>query len=146
VIQHSVPAPDCWSRPAIGAVGARIRRPDVLDFHTGTTGFEVTAFNIAGMDVPEVKAMVELYPVGQIFDNHVYPGVLHNAFMDVGIPAFTPEIGAARYSMTANLAYKSKAKGRRNESPLDQPTKFCSLLPQALPQKMLAGPEGPISH
>ena len=40
--------------------------------------------------------MVDLYPVGQIFDNHVYPGVLHNAFMDVGIPAFTPEIGAAR--------------------------------------------------
>ena len=40
--------------------------------------------------------MVELYPVGQIFDNHVYPGVLHNAFMDVGIPSFTPEIGAAR--------------------------------------------------
>jgi predicted deacylase len=66
------------------------------DFHTGTTGFEVTAFNIGGMDVPEVKAMVDLYPVGQIFDNHVYPGVLHNAFMDVGIPSFTPEIGAAR--------------------------------------------------
>ena len=77
----------------------RLLRPNAdfaIDFHTGTTGFEVTAFNIAGMDVPEVKAMVELYPVGQIFDNHVYPGVLHNAFMDVGIPAFTPEIGAAR--------------------------------------------------
>src|ERR1700733_8045832 len=67
-----------------------------IDFHTGTTGFDVTAFNIGGMDVPEVRAMVELYPVGQIFDNHVYPGVLHNAFMDVGIPSFTPEIGAAR--------------------------------------------------
>ena len=67
-----------------------------IDFHTGTTGFEVTAFNIAGMDVPEVKAMVDLYPVGQIYDNHVYPGVLHNAFMDLGIPSFTPEIGAAR--------------------------------------------------
>src|SRR6516165_1217861 len=67
-----------------------------IDFHTGTTGFEVTAFNIGGMDVPEVKAMVELYPVGQIFDNHVYPGVLHNAFMDVGIPSFTPEVGAPR--------------------------------------------------
>ena len=40
--------------------------------------------------------MVELYPVGQIFDNHVYSGVLHNAFMNVGIPSFTPEIGAAR--------------------------------------------------
>jgi predicted deacylase len=82
-----------------GLLFNRLLRPNAdaaIDFHTGTTGFEVTAFNIAGMDVPEVKAMVELYPVGQIFDNHVYPGVLHNAFMDVGIPAFTPEIGAAR--------------------------------------------------
>lgn len=77
----------------------RLLRPNAdfaIDFHTGTTGFEVTAFNIGGMDVPEVKAMLELYPVGQIFDNHVYPGVLHNAFMDAGIPSFTPEIGAAR--------------------------------------------------
>lgn len=77
----------------------RLLRPNAdfaIDFHTGTTGFEVTAFNVGGMDVPEVKAMVELYPVGQIFDNHVYPGVLHNAFLDVGIPAFTPEVGAAR--------------------------------------------------
>jgi predicted deacylase len=82
-----------------GLLFNRLLRPNAdfaIDFHTGTTGFEVTAFNIAGMDVPEVKAMVELYPVGQIFDNHVYPGVLHNAFMEVGIPAFTPEIGAAR--------------------------------------------------
>lgn len=82
-----------------GLLFNRLLRPNAdaaIDFHTGTTGFEVTAFNIAGMDVPEVKAMVELYPVSQIFDNHVYPGVLHNAFMDVGIPAFTPEIGAAR--------------------------------------------------
>lgn len=77
----------------------RLLRPNAdfaIDFHTGTTGFEVTAFNIGAMDVPEVKAMVELFPVGQIFDNHVYPGVLHNAFMDAGIPAFTPEIGAGR--------------------------------------------------
>ncbi|WP_331374854.1 succinylglutamate desuccinylase/aspartoacylase family protein [Sinorhizobium chiapasense] len=77
----------------------RLLRPNAdfaLDFHTGTTGFGVTDFNVGGMDVPEVKAMVELYPVSQIYDNHVYPGVLHNAFMDVGIPAFTPEVGAAR--------------------------------------------------
>jgi uncharacterized protein len=77
----------------------RLLRPNAdvaIDFHTGTTGFDVTAFNIGGMDVPEIKAMLELYPVGQIFNNHVYPGVLHNAFVDVGIPAFTPEIGAAR--------------------------------------------------
>ena len=82
-----------------GLLFNRLLRPNAdfaIDFHTGTTGFEVTAFNIGGMDVPEVKAMVELYPVGQIFDNHVYSGVLHNAFMNVGIPSFTPEIGAAR--------------------------------------------------
>ena len=82
-----------------GLLFNRLLRPNAdfaIDFHTGTTGFEVTAFNIAGMDVPEIKAMVELYPVGQIFDNHVYPGVLHNAFIDAGIPSFTPEIGAAR--------------------------------------------------
>ncbi|MBA4790204.1 MAG: succinylglutamate desuccinylase/aspartoacylase family protein [Rhizobiales bacterium] len=82
-----------------GLLFNRLLRPNAdaaIDFHTGTTGFEVTAFNIAGMDVPEVRAMVELFPVGQVFDNHVYPGVLHNAFMDVGIPAFTPEIGEAR--------------------------------------------------
>jgi len=82
-----------------GLLFNRLLRPNAdaaIDFHTGTTGFEVSAFNIAGMDVPEIKAMAELYPVRQIFDNHVYPGVLHNAFIDVGIPAFTPEIGAAR--------------------------------------------------
>jgi uncharacterized protein len=82
-----------------GLLFNRLLRPNAdfaIDFHTGTTGFEVTAFNVAGMDVPEIRAMVELYPVGQIFDNHVYPGVLHNAFVDVGIPSFTPEIGAAR--------------------------------------------------
>lgn len=82
-----------------GLLFNRLLRPNAdaaIDFHTGTTGFEVAAFNLAGMDVPKVKAMVELYPVGQIFDNHVYPGVLHNAFVDVGIPAFCAEVGAAR--------------------------------------------------
>ncbi len=82
-----------------GLLFNRLLRPNAdfaIDFHTGTTGFEVTAFNIGEMDVPEIKAMLELYPVGQIFDNPTYPGVLHNAFIDAGIPAFTPEIGAAR--------------------------------------------------
>jgi len=82
-----------------GLLFNRLLRPNAdvaIDFHTGTTGFDVTAFNIGDMDLPEIKAMLELYPVGQIFDNRVYPGVLHNAFIDAGIPAFTPEIGAAR--------------------------------------------------
>lgn len=82
-----------------GLLFNRLLRPNAdfaIDYHTGTTGFEVTAFNIGEMDVPEVRAMLELFPVGQIYDNPVYPGVLHNAFMEVGIPSFTPEIGAAR--------------------------------------------------
>jgi predicted deacylase len=82
-----------------GLLFNRLLRPNAdiaIDFHTGTTGFDVTAFNLASMDVPEIKAMVELYPVGQIFANHAYPGVLHNAFVDVGIPSFTPEVGAGR--------------------------------------------------
>ena len=83
-----------------GLLFNRLLRPNAdfaIDFHTGTTGFEVSAFNIAEMDVPEIKAMVELYPVGQIFDNPTYPSVLHNAFIAVGIPSFCPEIGAARH-------------------------------------------------
>src|SRR5215468_3556032 len=90
--------PTAPSRHA-GLLFNRLLRPNAdyaMDFHTGTTGFEVTAFNIGGMDVAEVKAMVELYPVGQIFDNHVYPGVLAGAFIDAGIPALTPEIGPSR--------------------------------------------------
>ena len=42
--------------------------------------------------------MADLYPVGQILDmpKHAYPTTLHNALLAAGIPAFTPEIGAAR--------------------------------------------------
>lgn len=83
-----------------GLLFNRLLRPNAdfaIDFHTGTTGFEVSAFNIAEMDVPEIKAMVELYPIGQIFDNPTYPSVLHNAFIAAGIPSFCPEIGAARH-------------------------------------------------
>lgn len=81
-----------------GLLFNRLLRPNAdiaIDFHTGTTGFEVSAFNIASMDVPEIKAIVDLYPVRQIFDNHTYPSVLHNAFIEAGIPSFCPEVGAA---------------------------------------------------
>jgi uncharacterized protein len=68
----------------------------VLDFHTGTTGIDATAFHLADMSVPEVKAMAELFPIDQIFDNTGYPGLLTDALSKVGIPALTPEIGNAR--------------------------------------------------
>ncbi len=77
----------------------RLLRPNAdvaIDFHTGTTGFGVTDFIIGELSVPEIKAMMDLYPVSQIADNPAYPGVLHNAFIDAGIPSFCPEVGAAR--------------------------------------------------
>lgn len=77
----------------------RLLKPNAdyaIDFHTSTTGVDLTAFNIARMEIPEVRAMAELFPIDQIFDNPAYPGVLANAFIDAGIPAFTPEIGAPR--------------------------------------------------
>lgn len=79
----------------------RLLRPNAeaaIDFHTGTTGFEVSAFNIADMAVPEVKAMAELFPVGQILDmpQRAFPTTLHNALLAAGVPAICPEVGAAR--------------------------------------------------
>lgn len=42
--------------------------------------------------------MLDLYPVGQILNmpKAAYPTVLHNAFIDAGIPVIAPEISAAR--------------------------------------------------
>ena len=84
-----------------GLLFNRLLRPNAdaaIDFHTGTTGFGVTAFNIGEISRPEIKAMLDLYPVGQVLDmpKAAYPTVLHNAYIDAGIPAFAPEIGSAR--------------------------------------------------
>ena len=77
----------------------RLFRPNAdyaIDFHTATTGIDCAAFILARMDLAEVRAMAELYPIDQIFDNPAYPTLLANAFIDVGIPSFTPEVGAPR--------------------------------------------------
>jgi hypothetical protein len=82
-----------------GLLFNRLFKPNVdyaIDFHTAATGMSITAFHLARMDLPEVRAMAELFPIDQIFDNPAYPTLLANAFIDAGIPAFTPEIGAAR--------------------------------------------------
>ena len=82
-----------------GMLFNRLIRPNAdyaIDFHTSTTGIDMTALHIARMDLPEVRAMAELFPIDQIFDNPAYPGTLANARIDAGIPVFTPEIGAAR--------------------------------------------------
>jgi uncharacterized protein len=67
-----------------------------IDFHTGTTGLDAGAFNIGDRSISEVRTMMDLFPIGMIWDDPVDPGVLHNALVDIGIPCFTPEIGAAR--------------------------------------------------
>jgi len=90
--------PTAPSRHA-GILFNRLLKPNAdyaIDFHTSTTGIDIAALHIARMDLPEVRAMAELFPIDQIFDNPAYPGILANAFIDAGIPAFTPEIGASR--------------------------------------------------
>ena len=77
----------------------RLLKPNAdyaMDFHTSTTGVDLAPFHLARMDRPEIRAMAELFPIGLIFDNPAYPGLLANAFIDAGIPAFTPEVGAPR--------------------------------------------------
>jgi hypothetical protein len=90
--------PSAPSRHA-GLLFNRLFRPNAdyaIDFHTGATGMDITAFHLARMDLPEVRAMAELYPIDQILDDPAYPTLLANALINVGIPAFTPEIGAPR--------------------------------------------------
>ena len=68
----------------------------VQTLYTAATGMDMTAFHLARMDLPEIRAMAQLYPISQIFDNPAYPGLLASALIDSGIPAFTPEVGAPR--------------------------------------------------
>ena len=82
-----------------GLLFNRLLKPNAdyaIDFHTSATGMDMSAFHLARMDLSEVREMAELFPIDQIFDNRAYPGLLANAFIDAGIPAFTPEIGAPR--------------------------------------------------
>jgi predicted deacylase len=91
-------APDAPSRHA-ALVFNGLLRPNLdygLDFHTAATSMDATAFHLARMDIPEVRAMAELFPIDQIFDNFGEAGLLANALIDAGIPALTPEIGRPR--------------------------------------------------
>lgn len=99
-------APEAAARHA-GLVFNRLLRPNLdyaIDFHTAATGMDMTAFHLARMDQPEVRAMAELYPIDQIFDNFGEHGLLPNALIDAGIPAFTPEIGQPRIFDYAKIA------------------------------------------
>ncbi len=82
-----------------GLLFNRLLRPNsdvAIDFHTGTTGLECSDFIIGNRQLPEVGTIIDLYPIRQVWDTPAYPGILHNAFTDVGIPSICPEVGAAR--------------------------------------------------
>ena len=82
-----------------GLLFNRLLRPNsdiALDFHTGTTGLDCNDWIIGNRQIPDVKAIIDLFPVRQVLDSPAYPGVLHNAFTDAGIPSICPEVGAAR--------------------------------------------------
>ena len=82
-----------------GIVFNKLLKPNsdvAIDFHTGTTGLDCNDWIIGNRQIPEVKTMVDLYPVRQVWDSPTYPGVLHNALTDAGIPSICPEVGPAR--------------------------------------------------
>jgi hypothetical protein len=82
-----------------GLLFNRLLKPNsdiALDFHTGTTGLECADFIIGDRGIPEVKTLIDLYPIRQVWDSKAYAGVLHNAFTAAGIPSMCPEVGAAR--------------------------------------------------
>ena len=82
-----------------GLVFNRLLKPNsdyALDNHTGTTGFDVTAFNFANLSQPQIRAMNEVFPIEQVKNNPGYPGTLENALNAAGIPTLTTEVGAAR--------------------------------------------------
>jgi len=90
-----------------GLLFNRLLRPNsdiAIDFHTGTTGLECSDFIIGNRKLPEVKQLIDLIPVRMVWDSPAYPGVLHNAFTDAGIPAICPEVGAARVLDPALIA------------------------------------------
>jgi predicted deacylase len=82
-----------------GLLFNRLLKPNsdiALDFHTGTTGLECADFIIGDRGIPEVKTLIDLYPIRQVWDSKAYAGVLHDAFTAAGIPSMCPEVGAAR--------------------------------------------------
>jgi predicted deacylase len=82
-----------------GLVFNRLLKPNAdyaLDNHTGTSGFSLTGSNFANLKQPEIRAMNELFPIEQIWDNLGYAGTLENALNAAGIPTLTTEVGDAR--------------------------------------------------
>ena len=82
-----------------GLVFNRLFKPNAdiaIDYHTGATGVDFTAFIFAKLSRPDVKAMAELYPIEQIKNDPGFAGTLETSLIKAGIPSFTIEIGGPR--------------------------------------------------
>lgn len=79
-----------WNRLFMGNIDVAI------DYHTVSTGSDFTMFIFADLRTPEIRQMVELFPVEQIKNDPGLSGTLETAFVEAGIPALTVEIGSPR--------------------------------------------------
>ena len=83
-----------------GLVFNRLLRPNTdlaIDFHTGTTGLDASAFHIGDMSIPDVKTMMMLYPVpADLGQRRPTLACCTTPTSMRAFPAFTPEIGVAR--------------------------------------------------
>ena len=67
-----------------------------LDYHTASTGGDFTMFIFADFSKPEIEQIARLFPSEQIKNDSGEEGSLEMAFVQVGIPAITIEIGSPR--------------------------------------------------
>jgi hypothetical protein len=82
-----------------GLLWNRLFRQNVdvaLDYHTASTGGDFTMFIFADFRNPAIRQIAELFPVEQIKDDPGEDGSLEMAFVRVGIPVITIEIGGPR--------------------------------------------------
>jgi predicted deacylase len=90
-----------------GLLWNRLLKPNLdvaIDYHTVSTGSDFSMFIYADLRQPEVRQMVELFPVEQIKDDPGLGGTLETALVEAGIPAFTVEIGSPRIFDSRKIA------------------------------------------
>ncbi len=74
-----------------------------LDYHTASTGGDFTMFIFADLRNPEIRQMAELFPIEQIKNDAGEEGSLEMAFLKVGVPVMTIEIGSPRIFDTRKI-------------------------------------------
>lgn len=90
-----------------GLLWNRLFQPNTdvaLDYHTASTGGDFTMFTFADFRNPEIRQMAELFPIEQIKNDPGEEGSLEMAFLKIGIPVMTIEIGGPRIFDSRKIA------------------------------------------